>query len=145
MRYQALFVGIVLFFIVLFAGLNWELFTTISNLNLLFTTVEAPLGIVMLVVVMGLSLVYLIIVGTIETGSLMRNRRNTKELEKARKLAESEEQSRYNELKKFLDDEISQVNSKLKEIQDQLESSGVIEPTQNEEKGFFRKLKKQRE
>ena len=96
----------------------------------------------MLVVVLGLSLVYLIIVGAIETSALMQNRRNTKELEKVRRLAESEELSRYNELKKFLDDEIGGVRSKLAEIGDQLESSGIVEPAKNEEKGFFRKLKK---
>ena len=145
MKYQTIIISIVLFFVILFAGLNWALFTTPSSLNLLFKELDAPLGIIMLIVIAILSVVYLITVGAIETGALVQNKRSTKELEKARKLAENEEQSRYNELKKYLGEELNKVNSRLNEIQGQLESSGTVTPIKKEEKGFFKNFKKHRD
>lgn len=145
MKYQTILVTFILFLMVLFAGLNWELFTTISTLNLLFTDVEAPLGIVMLIVIAAMSLIYLAVVSTIETSALVQSRRNTKELEKARKLAETEELSRYNDLRVLFEQELQKVDVRLNQIQEQLERSDIVKPIKNEEKGFFSKFKKPKE
>lgn len=116
MKYHTIIVIAVLLLMMLFAGLNWDLFTTTSMLNLLFTQVEAPLGVLMLMIIVGLSLVFLVVVGTLETGAMLHNRRSAKELDKARKLAENKEVSRYNELRELLDSELATIDSKLNDI-----------------------------
>ena len=103
------------------------------------------MGIVMLIIIAGLSLTYLVVVGAIETGALVQSRRNTKELEKARKLAETEELSRYNDLRGVLERELQKINTRLHELQEQLERSDVIKPLKNEDRGFFSKFKKPKE
>ena len=113
MRYQTSFILIVLFLVTLFAGLNWELFTTPNKLNLLFIDSEAPLGMVMLTIIGGLSILYLAIVSIVETGALLEGRRRSKELDKARKLANIEEESRYKELQNFMKEEIGKLNHRI--------------------------------
>ena len=46
--------------LVLFAAVNWTAFTTPTTLSVIFTTVEAPLGLILLVVTGLLTLLFLI-------------------------------------------------------------------------------------
>jgi uncharacterized integral membrane protein len=108
-------VAIVLILLVagLFAALNWETFSRSTSLNVVAGRVEAPLGLLMLGVVAALTVVYLVLLARVEASALLEGRRVAKELEKARKLAGSGEESRFTLLRDLLDDELERVHDKL--------------------------------
>jgi uncharacterized integral membrane protein len=107
---------IVLFLVLLFAGVNWPLFMEPSTLNLLFATVVAPLGLVMLGIVGGLTVLYLLLLGTAEAGAMVGNRKTTRELEETRKLALSAEESRLKELGDQMDERLGRIEEKVNEV-----------------------------
>ena len=92
------------FFVVLvlvgaFALLNWSAFTALTPLSLGVTTVQAPLGLIMLALVIFLSLLFTIWVVTLQGVALMDARRQTRELQAQRDLADKAEASRFTELR----------------------------------------------
>ena len=121
MKFHIIVVASILIILFLFAGLNWELVIQTQKFNLVFAEFEAPLGIMLLTVVVLLCLLYIIHVGAIETRVLIQNRRSTKELEKARGLAEEKETSRINALNEFLSRKLESMERKLNDILTQLE------------------------
>ncbi|WP_456411052.1 DNA cytosine methyltransferase [Oceanithermus sp.] len=106
MNLRNLTVLVILLLVALFAGLNWQLFTAPSEINLLFTRVSAPLGLILLGVIALLSLLYFIFIAVIETGALIEIRRYARQVEQARKLADQAEASRFAELKQYLETEL---------------------------------------
>lgn len=107
---------IALFLVVLFAAVNWPLFTEMSTMNVLFGTVVAPLGVVMLLVVAGMSVLYLLMLGRAEAGALLGSHRSAKELEEARKLALNAEESRLRDLRAELDERLGRIELTVTEI-----------------------------
>jgi uncharacterized integral membrane protein len=106
MRARTLFLVLVLAALAVFAALNWTAFTTPTPLRLAVARVEAPLGLIMLAVAAGLSILYFAYAAWIETAALLAFRRQARELEAQRQLAESAEASRYAELRRFLESEL---------------------------------------
>ncbi len=106
MNYRTVTVLLILGLLIVFAGLNWELFNTPSTINLLFTQVEAPLGMTLLGVIGGLTLLYLMFAIGVEAAALMEVRRYARELHAARKLLENEEASRFTKLRQYLQAEL---------------------------------------
>ena len=88
--------------IALFALLNWSAFSALTPLSLVFTTVQAPLGLIMLGLVAFLCLLFTVWVISLQAGSLMDARRQTKELQAQRDLADKAEASRFTELRSVL-------------------------------------------
>ena len=82
----------------LFAWLNWPEVTRTAPLSLGFTRVEAPLGLVLLVALGVVTLLYLLF-----TFGLLEVRRYARELLHYKKLAEDAEQSRFTELRRYLE------------------------------------------
>lgn len=120
----------ILFLVVLIAAINWTVFTTPVPLNLLFTSVNVPIGLSMLMVIGVLSFLYLFFVWKTQTSAFFESRRKNTEVEKARKLADSEEASRVATLKKLVEDEMQGVNAKLDLLMSQF---NVDAPPQEEE------------
>ena len=108
----ALFLTI-LFLVILIAGINWTAFTTPIQLSLLFTTIQVPLGLSMLAVVGLLSVLYLFFVWKTQTSAFFESRRKTTEVEKARKLAANEEESRFEALRQMMENELEDMHAKL--------------------------------
>lgn len=106
----------VLFLVILFAAVNWPLFMEPSVMNVVIGTVVAPLGLVMLAVVGGLSVLYLLLLGKIETSALVGNRRTSKELEDARRLALSAEESRLTEMRQEIQERLSRIEDRVNDI-----------------------------
>ena len=115
MNVRTLTVALVLGLLLLFAGLNWQAFTAPTHLNLLFTRVEAPLGLVMLGVVLFLTLLYVLFSLGVEASALLEVRRYARELYQVRKQLEDAETSRFIELKRYLEGEFA----RLDEVQTQ--------------------------
>lgn len=91
----------------LFAWRNWSVFIEERPLSLFFTQVQAPFGLVMLIVLAVLVIVYFLYTVALETAALLEVKRYARELLSTRKLAEDAETSRFTELKKWLEEELS--------------------------------------
>ena len=95
MYLRTLLILIVLGAVALFAAINWKAFMAPTTLSVVFANVEAPLGLILLVVVGLLTLLFLLYVVYLQSSVLMENRRNARELQAQRELAEQAETSRY--------------------------------------------------
>lgn len=89
----------VLVLVGLFALINWGAFTALTPISLVFTTVQAPLGLIMLGLVAFLCVLFTVWVISLQAASLMEARRQTRELQAQRDLADRAEASRFTELR----------------------------------------------
>lgn len=103
---RALGLFAVLLLIGLFALLNWAAFAALTPLSLGFMTVQAPLGFIMLGAVVFLSLLFTVWAISLQAGALAETRRQTRELQVQRELADKAEASRFTELRQFLTSEM---------------------------------------
>jgi len=113
MRFNTWFALGVLLLAAAFFGLNAGLFATPVKLNLLVTSVETPLGLVpliLLVLVLGAVGIY---VGAWQGTFAREFRRQSRELEAQRTLAERAEGSRFTELGKLLQSELARSNERI--------------------------------
>ena len=128
MNLRSLFLLLVLAAIAAFTVLNWSVFIVPTDLNLVITSVRAPLGLVMLGVLAFLLAIFLTYVVYLQTTVLLDSRSHAKELAANRKLADQAEASRFTELQKFLDAELKSIALSQKEHQLQiLERVGTLE------------------
>ena len=96
---RAIVFFLVLVFVGLFALINWTVFSAVNELSLGFTTVQAPLGLIMLGLIAFLCVLFTVWVISLQANSLMDARRQTKELQVQRDLADKAEASRFTELR----------------------------------------------
>ncbi|WCM38953.1 hypothetical protein [Thermus antranikianii] len=115
MSARTLFALLVLLLLVLFSWLNWGEITKPTSLSLGLTRVEAPLGLVLVVALGVVSLLYLIFTIGLETAALLEVRRYARELLHYKKLAEEAEQSRYTQLRSYLEAEFKRLAEAEKE------------------------------
>jgi hypothetical protein len=99
----------------LFVVLNWRVFASPAKLNLLLTSAEVPVGVVMLLLFAVALLALWIIVGGWQGTLLMEFRRQTKELQAQRLLAESAEASRFTELGALIREETAKLRTEIQE------------------------------
>jgi uncharacterized integral membrane protein len=98
MRFRTALALVVAALLAAFIILNWRVFATPAHLNLLFTSLDAPIGLLMLAL-FGLGLLVLsAYVGLWQGTLLVEFRRQSKELQAQRALAESAEASRFTDL-----------------------------------------------
>ena len=88
------------------AALNWETFTTPTDLWLGVTTVHAPLGVVMLGLIAVLLAFFLTFIIYLQSSVLLEARRHARELQANRELADQAEASRFTELRRFIEGEL---------------------------------------
>ena len=115
MKARTLLLLLVLFAIVLFAALNWTVFTTPASLSLLVATVEAPLGVIMLGLLVLLTVVFTFFAGYMQTSTLLEARQQAKALEAQRKLADQAEASRITEMQNLLNSALLRVEQQVVE------------------------------
>jgi len=101
----------------LFVVLNWRVFAGPAKLNLLLTSAEVPVGAVMLLLLALTLLVLWIVVGSWQGTLIMEFRRQAKELQAQRLLAESAEASRFTELGTLIREEIAKLRTELQETE----------------------------
>src|ERR687887_1803284 len=116
MYLRTVLILVVLGVLVIFVAINWNAFTVPTALSMLFTTVEAPLGLILLGIVALLTALFLIYVLYLQSSVLMENRRHARDLQAQRELAEQAEVSRFSQLRYFLENE-------LRKLTDQNEAS----------------------
>jgi uncharacterized integral membrane protein len=96
---RALVFFLVLVLVGLFALINWTAFSALTPLSLGVTTVQAPLGLIMLGFIAFLCVLFTVWVISLQAGALMESRRQTRELQAQRDLADRAEASRFTELR----------------------------------------------
>lgn len=139
----------ILLIVILVAAINWAAFATPIEISLLFTTVQLPLGLSMLAVVGLLSVLYLFFVWKTQTSAFFESRRKTTEVEKARKLAANEEESRFETLRQMMENELGDVHAKLdklmltlapEEVEEETPKEGIVEKIGDSIKKIGQKL-----
>ncbi len=113
MNLRSLSVILVLGLVAAFAALNWTAFTTPATISLLFTTVEAPLGLIMLAVTGALAALFLVFMLYLQTSVFLEARRHSRELQSQRALADQAEASRFTELRAYLEKELKALRAAL--------------------------------
>ena len=98
---------VLLILVALFTALNWSAFTAPTQLSLLVTTVQAPLGVLMLILTGAIIAAFLVFLVFLQTTTALEARRLAKELKNRRELADRAEASRFTELRSFLVEELA--------------------------------------
>jgi len=135
---------IVLFFVfavlVLFSATNWTSFMAPTNLRLLVTSLNAPLGLILLGFIAVISLLFMAYIIYIQASQMIEIKRINKEMKSLRDLAEQTESSRIKELHESLKMEFTRMEGRASDSQvslqkqmDQLEENlrTLIEQTAN--------------
>ena len=106
MRFRTIVILCICGLLALFALLNWSALTAPTELSLLVTSVQAPLGLIMLIFVGILMAVVLSHTLRVQINALTDSRKQAAELRAQRDLADQAEASRFNELRKYLEAEL---------------------------------------
>lgn len=108
MRIRSLFLMLILALIGAFTALNWGAFLTTTSLSFGIATLQVPLGLIMLGLLIFVVAYFLVYVLYLQSTVLLDTRRNAKELQLNRELADKAEASRFTELRGFLDAGLTQ-------------------------------------
>ena len=103
MRIRSLLLMLILALIGAFTALNWGAFLTTTSLSFGVATLQVPLGLIMLGLLIFVVAYFLVYVLYLQSTVLFDARRNAKELQLNRELADKAEASRFTELRGFLD------------------------------------------
>jgi len=132
MMTRALVFFVVLVLVGLFAVINWDVFSALTPISLGFTTVQAPLGLILLGTIAFLCVLFTVWVIVLQAGSLRDARRQTKELQAQRDLADRAEASRFTELRADLlariDQSANATAAHIAQLEDRLERDRLLSP-----------------
>ena len=105
-----------------FAAVNWGAFTAPTTLSLVFTTVEAPLGLIMLGLAAILTVLFLVFLVYLQTSVILEARRYARELRAQREIAEQAETSRFTELHSFLEGELVKLTDQTANLKTEVQT-----------------------
>jgi uncharacterized integral membrane protein len=120
MRIRTLLSALLVLAVVLFAALNWVSFNTPTALSLGVTTVQAPLGLIMLCLLAAVCGLFLAWVIYLQGSVLLETRRQAKELQAQRDLADKAEASRFTELRQCMNAELMRISQSSSETRSDL-------------------------
>ncbi len=101
--------------------MNWPAITAVARFSLLVTTVEAPVGLVMLAIIGVMVATFVAYVARWQSATLLEARRNARELQAQKILAERAETSRFIELQELIHSEFARLDGRLTEVQGVME------------------------
>ncbi len=113
---------IVIVALVVFAAVNWAAIMNPVPLSLLFTDIQAPLGLILLSLIGILALLFISFVVYMQSSTLVLRKRLNRELAIQRELADKAESSRFTELRNYLETELQQLHRQNKLNQQQIEA-----------------------
>lgn len=103
-----------LLLLAVFTLANWSVLTAPTTLSFVAFNIEGPLGIILLGVTLVLVALFVLYALTLRTNMLLESRRLNQELQAQRKLAESAETSRINELRTLIDARMDEAEQSMK-------------------------------
>ena len=110
---------LVLALVGLFALLNWQAFAALAPLSFGFVSVEAPLGLLLLGLIAGLCVLFAGWVIYLQASALGVARRQSRELQTQRELADTAEASRVAELRADLLARMDRLGSEMRLVHEQ--------------------------
>ncbi len=122
MHIRTLLVLLVLGVMAAFTAANWSSFMAPTTLSLLFATIQAPLGLIMLGFTALLTALFLLFIAYLQASLLIDTRRQTRELQTQRALADQAEVSRIAEMRSYLEAEMPKLAEKISESRVALET-----------------------
>lgn len=122
MKFISFLLLIIIVTLTIFAAVNWPAIIMPVPLSLLFTNVDAPLGLILLAVTSLLALLFLGFVVYMQSSTLMIRRKLNKEVEEQRKLANEAEASRFTDLHNYLETELQHLKSQNNDIHQKVET-----------------------
>lgn len=108
--------------LVIFAAINWSAIVEPTSISLIFTTVQAPLGLILLTITALLAVFFLTFVVYMQSSILMERQRLSRDLETQRQLANQAEASRFSELHAYLETELQQLAARDQDMQNHIET-----------------------
>ena len=100
---------------------NWFLIEQRTPVDLIVTTVNVSLPLLLLVGLVIVVVFHLVTIGRIRMNAALESRDLHRELDRARRAAETAEASRIADLRAYLDREIPQIELKLDQVLDRLD------------------------
>lgn len=113
MRLRSLLALVVLGIVAAFLAANWRIFSSSANFSLGYTVFDAPIGAVMLVLFALVLGVLASVIGVWHGALLLEFRRQARQLEAQRTLADDAEASRITELNALLRTEMAKSNQRV--------------------------------
>jgi predicted PurR-regulated permease PerM len=120
MRLRTVLTILFIALLAVFTAANWGVFVAPTRLSVLVTSFEAPLGFLMLVILMAVVLAFVAYMAVWQGQALAESRRNAKELERQRLLADQAETSRFSDLRALMQSESQRVSARIGEVQEAL-------------------------
>jgi hypothetical protein len=111
MYLRTLLIVTVLGLLGIFALFNWHAFLSPTTLTFGFTTVEAPLGLILLALVGLITVLFLVYIVFLQSSSLLESRRQARELQSQRELADRAEESRFQQLRAAMETQLKNLET----------------------------------
>jgi uncharacterized integral membrane protein len=115
MYLRTVLIILVLGLLAIFAIFNWSAFSSPTTLTVGFATVDAPLGLILLAMVGVVTVLFLVYVVFLQSTTLMDTRRQARELQAQREIADRAEASRFEQLRSAMEGELKQLQSQTAE------------------------------
>lgn len=122
MRLRHLILLITFGLLLIFAVINWQAIMAPTELSVIFTTINAPLGLILLIISGLLIVLFLSFVVYMQSSLLASRSRLTRDLEAQRELANQAEASRFTDLKAYLQSELQQLSQQNINLNSKTES-----------------------
>jgi len=114
MNFLGAIILVALLLLAVFTLANWAVLTAPTALSFVAFNIEGPLGVILLGVTLVLVVLFVLYALTLRTNMLMESHRLNQELQAQRKLAESAETSRFNELHTQIDARMDSAEQSMK-------------------------------
>ena len=115
MYLRTVLIILVLGLLAIFAIFNWSAFSAPTTLTLGFATVEAPLGLILLAIVGVVTVLFLVYVVFLQSSTLIDSRRQARDLQAQREIADRAEASRFEQLRTAMESELKQLQNQSAE------------------------------
>ena len=129
---RALIFFLILVFVGVFALINWDVFTAVTPVSLGCARMQAPLGLILLGLIAFLCVLFTVWVIVLQANTLRDARRQTKELQAQRDLADKAEASRFTELRaeltNQLDAQTNAIAAHIAQLEDRIERARLLPP-----------------
>lgn len=110
-----------LLLLTVFTLANWSAMVEPTLLSFVAFGIEGPLGIILLAATLIVTALFTLYALALRTNMLMETRRHNQELQAQRKLAESAETSRFNELRGQIEHEFAQLRGNIGDLDGRLD------------------------
>ena len=124
MRLLGAFILVALALLATFTVANWSVLTMPTTLSFAAFEVEGPLGLILVGVVLVFAALFAVYATALRAAMLLESRRRTQELETQRKLADSAESSRLNDLRTQIESEFTRLRGLLEDIATRIDDLG---------------------